>query len=237
MLDGDIHRNIDAFRTGIRLGDYPNDEAVALMSRADFYRFVALREPFDRAVSAYLDKFVLARNRSSSWQHTRAVVGDVQGTADPDFDAGISFAEFVEYLWRRRGARVDPHWSPQSEFMRGLEFDRIYNLDELSLLVSDLEARCGERLPLESRNRTRRRRDRVVPGCAFLRPGLLERPETLSSKSFLEPELAYKLTVTYRDDYANYYRSSASSDYSGLSRMPGPGSSRLSRMVRRIVGD
>src|SRR5438128_1729082 len=89
-----IHDSIDQHRTGAKLLDLEHDRAVALLTNPDVFKFAVVRDPFERLVSAYVEKFVINRTTPGNRQHTGPVVGAVQG-GPPDFDRGITFADFV----------------------------------------------------------------------------------------------------------------------------------------------
>ncbi|WP_118134984.1 sulfotransferase family protein [Oceanicella sp. SM1341] len=70
-----------------------------------FFRFCFVRNPYDRLLSAYLDKIVGDRPQAAQ---VKAVLGRSAGS-----EAEISFAEFVDAVAATPPALMDPHWRPQ----------------------------------------------------------------------------------------------------------------------------
>lgn len=90
----------------------PRDCAIA----SNPSRIVVLRDPFDRIVSAYLNKFVrpgmfdpgMAAVVARTVRHAQRVAN-----IEPDPDRSITFAEFVGYLAEATDIECDVHWLPQ----------------------------------------------------------------------------------------------------------------------------
>jgi hypothetical protein len=92
-------------------------------------RFAFVRNPYDRLVSAWADKF----------QNKRLVEGDpfvdkyleYRNTADPSLPSGademLSFSGFVRFATATAQARLDPHWHLQDDMldMPGIALDFI----------------------------------------------------------------------------------------------------------------
>jgi tetratricopeptide (TPR) repeat protein len=90
----------------------PRDAAIARNPA----RIVVLRDPFNRILSAYLNKFVrpamfdpgMAAIVSRTVKHAQRIAN-----VDPDPDRSITFAEFVGYLTVVPDIECDVHWLPQ----------------------------------------------------------------------------------------------------------------------------
>ncbi|QDL94412.1 sulfotransferase family protein (plasmid) [Paroceanicella profunda] len=76
-----------------------------LQPDSGFFRFCFVRNPYDRLLSAWLDKIVGDRPQALQ---VKAVLG-LSANATRE----ISFAEFVEVVAATPAALMDPHWRPQ----------------------------------------------------------------------------------------------------------------------------
>jgi hypothetical protein len=117
-----------------------------------YLRFVIVREPIERVVSAYLNKFVL--NQNFRWAIDAA---EKYAAIDPSFqeiDQSLSFRQFVQMLAAYPDDQLDLHWRPQSAFFDPVVgcFDYIVPMESISQFVNVLETRCNTTF---SRQKTR----------------------------------------------------------------------------------
>jgi len=94
--------------------------------QTEYFKFVMVRHPVDRLVSAYRDK--IARDKVEA-THVAEACGGKKGSF-------VSFEEFVELLeWGL--LRSDPHWIPQVELlpMPVERFDYIGKMEQLGIAV------------------------------------------------------------------------------------------------------
>jgi Sulfotransferase family len=124
---------LETHTTGLQLGDLPRQEALDILHDHAYLKFTVIRDPFERLVSAYLDKFVLNRSQPGNQFHTRGVIAGVAGRSQlsqEDFNRSISFAEFVDYIVAQRPESLDPHWCPQHLHLLSA-IHRVFRLDDL----------------------------------------------------------------------------------------------------------
>lgn len=83
-----------------------------------FLKFCFVRNPFERVVSAYLDKIVHS-------QPMKKGVLDALGYGAEDIERPISFAEFLEALSRLSPQEYDEHWMVQwhATFQESIAYD------------------------------------------------------------------------------------------------------------------
>lgn len=190
----DIHIKLDSNRTGLQFADRTEEDIRDALSTPDWMRFVVIRDPFDRLVSAYIEKFVLHRDEPRIEETVgpayRAVFGHDDLTQE-DFERGISFREFVEFIMRQDPRDLDSHWQPQSEQLGHIAFTHLYDVRELDALAADLQAHIGQEIDLPWMNASRDAADaRVsVPGACDLLPSDLEDPARIDLDSFLPADL------------------------------------------------
>jgi Sulfotransferase family len=111
------------------------------LNNSEYFKFVILRNPFNRLVSAYLDKFV--KHKTLALKPQVNVINNVYGFLGlkPDIYKSITFSQFVQYLVRTEDLQLDSHWRPQSSFLSSglFEFDFIGQFEKLDLVIEYLE--------------------------------------------------------------------------------------------------
>lgn len=199
-----IHVVTDLATTGLQLSDYAPETAAAMIADPAFVRIAMLRDPFERLLSAYIEKFVLGRGHPANIAHTSSITDLVykERGQDPDYGRGITFAEFVGMLVRQPAEALDTHWRPQHLYLAGISYDRIFRFDEMNQLVDLLEARSGLKLPRQARNATGSGEGLPVSGASAMLPAALAAQPRIHRSSFLTPELAHAIRTFFKDDYA-----------------------------------
>ncbi len=203
LLAGDIHQTTDRSRSGIQLKDREEAAARALLADPGYFRFVVLREPIDRLVSAYLEKFVLNRRDPGNMATIRPALAAAQGVAPEavDFERSASFRAFAEFVLAEPRHRLDPHWRPQSDYLAEIPMAHRYTMADLDLLAADLGARLGRPVAIGHANRSREAARAERPGAADLLPADLEgEARRLSAESFADPALLPRLEALYALD-------------------------------------
>jgi len=121
-----------------------------LIMGSDYFRFVVLREPMHRVLSAYLDKFVRrrhVRDRNVRLQQITNTIRTAQSLAGISYDPerSISFEEFVRFLATANDGEFNMHWMPQFRTV-GTDLS-IYNhvgkVERLKETLELLESRFG----------------------------------------------------------------------------------------------
>ena len=139
-----VHACLDFYETGLQLKDWPTSSRQRFLCEPGWFRFAVLRDPCERLVSAYLEKFVYNRHLPGNQIHTDPVVRAVQGTAVADHLRGISFGEFLRSLDQSSGVPPDPHWCDQHDYLPAELTDlRCYALHQLPLVAEDITVFCG----------------------------------------------------------------------------------------------
>lgn len=95
---------LDRWLTG--LAGYPRSEE----------RIVVIRDPFDRILSGYLNRFLMRDDAVAQHAMSTGLADQLgPGSTPPD----VRFSDFVEYLARTPNRRLNEHWRPQSDFLVG----------------------------------------------------------------------------------------------------------------------
>lgn len=104
-----LRQGIFVHRPGLwrRLNEYEEKEKSIRLKT--YFKFVFVREPLHRLLSAFKDKFI-GKNRNFSKNIRKVIVKAFRPKDfDPNGDNNITFAEFVEFYSRDTISR-NPHW-------------------------------------------------------------------------------------------------------------------------------
>lgn len=201
-----IHFVTDQFRTGALLKDMPLDLARELLASDRHFKFSVIRDPLERLVSAFLEKFVYNRHNPANLWHTGPVLRAVQGTQAIDLDEGISFNQFLEYIVAQDPFDLDNHWRPQCHYFLGVRhMSRIFRLDNIAALEQHLLQQHGIEVQLGHKNRTRKS-DQLLEDAASMTAAELDSRGAVSPASFLSGENSATIQQYYREDL-DLYRS------------------------------
>jgi Sulfotransferase family len=186
---------LDTHTTGLQLGDLPRQEALDILHDPAYLKFTVIRDPFERLVSAYLEKFVVNRSHPGNQFHTRGVIATVTGRSHPsqeDFNRSISFAEFVDYIVAQHPESLDPHWCPQYLYLRSA-IHRVFRLEDLHEVTGLL----GVDPP---RYNVTRNAPRLVPEAYRL--AAFEIPHTdVATESFFDARIRRQMESYYALDF------------------------------------
>ncbi|RPE66429.1 sulfotransferase family protein [Pacificibacter maritimus] len=100
---------------------------------SDWHCLAVLRDPYERLVSAYLNKLVIPSPKEpfagklldTVWQNRR-------GQTRPSESSTISFREFVEFACAREDAVLDQHWQSQTYHLHGATPTVVIDMEALS---------------------------------------------------------------------------------------------------------
>ncbi len=207
ILLTDVHGLTDHVRTGLQLGDYPEHQARALMQDPEYFKFAVVRAPQERLLSAYIEKFVLARTRLNNRFHTDPVVGAVQGgkgLAALDPDLGITFRDFISWITAQPSHQLDPHWRPQADYLQGIRYDHIFRFDQMDLVTDMMENRSGRTLPRQPTNVTGSGIGILREAAADLLPAAITALPRLDKASFFDPDIVAMITGYFHADSVLY---------------------------------
>ena len=114
---------------------------------ATFLRFVIVREPVERAVSAYLNKFVRNHDYPMAQQASEQYAS--LGRADAQPKRLMTFRQFVDLLGIQADSDLDNHWRSQVSFLSQVVecFDWIVPMNKIEEFLPVLERRMACKLP------------------------------------------------------------------------------------------
>lgn len=201
----DIHFITDYVRTGLQLSDYTEDQVARLITAKQYFKFAVLRDPADRLLSAYIEKFVMGRLEPANIHHTKSVIVPVQsmnGLMPADYDHGITFRQFVNFIAQTNTARLDTHWRPQADYLAGIDYDRLFRIDQLDELMDILEERAQMPLQRKPRNVTGSGKGVLRTGAADLYPTDIANSPRIARASFFDDEIQSTVESIYATDYS-----------------------------------
>jgi hypothetical protein len=200
-----VHFVTDRFNTGVQLKDKPIDRAREILASDDYFKFSVIRDPFERLVSAYLEKFVYNRHSQRNQLHTRPVIREVQGTDDIDIGQGISFDDFIHYVLRQDPYDLDPHWRPQHIYFLGVpHISRIFRLENINELEQFLLQNHGITVKLGHQNKTRKS-DIFLPEAATLPAVEFDHRQAINPGSFVSSWNEQAIRDYYAEDFKFYH--------------------------------
>lgn len=207
----DIHRKLDNENTGLLFFNRDDEDIRTALSQPGWLRFAIIRNPLDRLVSVYVEKFII--NRLSP---------DVKITCDPvlmrtyqlgwlrhrDYERGVTFRSFVTDIISQSPDRLDPHWRPQSQYLKAYPFTHIYHIDNLDEVSRDLSDHTGKdvQIPRSNVSRNSDQSELHVENAADLLPRDLPCPERISVESFAHGQLRSQILSYFAEDFELFAR-------------------------------
>lgn len=147
---GSVHHHLDSGQSAMQVRHWPKASVDARMRDSGWARVAILRDPEDRLVSCYWDKFVRNRAQRGVLFHTAPVYRFFHGQ-DPTEEQvarGLSFRQFCHYINHAPRDAMDPHWAPQYRYLENYRWDHLFTMDR----ISDFERFVLKRCPPELRD-------------------------------------------------------------------------------------
>lgn len=128
-IDDNIHIYVDK---NLSFFSYKYYDVIKILSDESYFKFVLVRNPWSRCLSAYLDKLVKEKNTPL---FSPDIMTDICRYKKQKLDAesSLTFAEFVRYLSRTKDHKLNWHWKSQYSYLGSTKFDfigKVENLEE-----------------------------------------------------------------------------------------------------------
>ena len=123
-----VHRRI------IRLDDDKFTEEQRQFMLKDFYKFMIVRDPFERLVSAYRNKFLEKTNAISLAALGTKLINKYRENRKPvETGDDVSFTEYIRHLIDTPSWKLNDHWMPYENLCRpcDVKYDFIGSIDTL----------------------------------------------------------------------------------------------------------
>lgn len=215
----DVHRVTTNFNTGARLKDHASETVNKVLCSDEFYKFAVIREPVNRTISAYSEKFLVNRSLPDNILHTIDSIRSVRSQSAADTHQGITFREFVNHLLSRDPLDLDPHWGPQHYNLGGVDrYNDVFCIEQLDLLAARLTEWTGQNISLGKHNTSLEiaaTPPDTLPGRYVDKlPSELDGMGNLYPSDFMEPALVARLQDYFSEDLALYNKARVGlSDY------------------------
>jgi len=199
-----VHLVTDRFNTGAQLKDKTMKRAWQIMASDEYFKFTVIREPFERLVSAYLEKFVYQRHNTRNLIHTRDIISKVQATDSIDLQRGITFDEFAGFIISQDPLTLDPHWRPQYLYMENVKhLEGVFRLENIGRLEAHLRQYTGQPVHLGHKNRTKKSHQ-LLEGAEQLTAAEIDGLGAFDPRSFQTSNLHARIADYYREDITLY---------------------------------
>lgn len=201
----DIHRKLDNENTGLMFFNRDDEDIRTALSQSGWMRFAIIRDPLERLVSAYVEKFVVNRlspDVKITCDPVLMRIHKLGWLRDPDYERGVTFRSFVKDIISQPPDRLDPHWRPQSQYLKAYPFTHIYHIDDLDLVARDLSDHTGKdiHIPRSNVSRNSDQTELYVENAADLLPRDLPSPERISVSSFAHGKLRRRILAYFTED-------------------------------------
>tara|TARA_R110002049_G_scaffold124997_18_gene280571 strand:- start:4482 stop:5549 length:1068 start_codon:yes stop_codon:yes gene_type:complete len=136
------------------LSQYDKKERSDILRDGDYTKFVVVRNPWDRLVSAFVDKFV---RPSTLEDFAESLVNEVCAKKQAVKEPSLCFREFVEYVTSKKPAELDTHWRPQYCFVGNLSYDVVAKFERMPEDFKEIGVRIGADIQLPEKNRVHKK--------------------------------------------------------------------------------
>ncbi|WP_300440728.1 sulfotransferase family 2 domain-containing protein [uncultured Mameliella sp.] len=206
-VDKPVHTLLDSGKVRLQARYRSEREVDRIMRDPDWARVALLRDPVDRLISCYWDKFVRNRRVPSVLHHTTPVYRFLLGCeeiTEEQVEAGITFRQFCHYINLAPREEMDPHWAPQSRYLETCRWDHLFRIEDIDAFERFVLDRCGpdlqgERLGMQ--NVAPRHEGTVDEALADVPPAKLDRFKNLPNAVMLTPDIEDFIRDYFALDY------------------------------------
>jgi len=168
------------------------------------------REPIERLVSCYTDKFMLPVVSNKPFENfirsTISRIHEHHGVKGNNLRRSVTFLEFVIFVLQQPAHSLDSHWRPQNDFVsKNLHYDFMTTENLGSNLYKLINIGSSDTVFLERSNKSVGlafdSSKRLSGHLADTLPSDIQLDKITSYNDFLSPSLFHLLTKFYKEDY------------------------------------
>lgn len=190
----EVHKMLDGGKIRLQARYHPVQAFDALMRDPDWARVAILRDPMDRLISCYWDKFVRTRAVDAVLYHTRPVYRFLLGEdpTEEQIAQGLTFRQFCHYINLAPREEMDPHWAPQSRYLETFRWTHLFDIRNIDAFEDFVRNRCPHALrkePLGLRNVAPRSKTTVTELLVDTPPAKLDKHSKLPNEVFVTPDI------------------------------------------------
>lgn len=181
------------------LSNYSHQQAQKLIGDPKYFKFTVVRNPYSRLVSGYISKFV----KNQDPNITEAIIEKIyqQKNLEPNYQKGITFRQFIYYLYSTGDRYLDEHWQSQHRILGGINLDFIAKFENLNDDFNYIKSKLNIPLDLAKINTTSYNQQKSKDSYADYYIDELKRlSEFPHSRSFYTPDLIELVKKRYRID-------------------------------------
>lgn len=190
---------------------YDEKQSKELVSDPRYFKFVFVRNPWDRLTSGYLNKIVTVQGLENSSSPGKEIVEQVycsQGLK-PDFEKAITFRQFAEYVSSHPDQDLDGHWRSQISFMGDVKFDFIGKFESIETDFEQMQRKLDLEVDLPWSNKSHREDSHTASehssSYADAYPSELRQLNRFPDyRQFYDPELILKVQQKYKEDVKRF---------------------------------
>lgn len=206
-VDQPVHTLLDSGKIRMQARYHSERQFHDILRNPDWARVAILRDPIDRLISCYWDKFVRNRRVPSVLHHTlpvyRFLLGEEEITEE-QIARGLSFRQFCHYINLAPRGAMDPHWAPQSRYLETFRWDHLFRIDSIDAFERFVLDRCGADLRdvrLGMQNVAPRHAETVEAQLAETPPAQLDKYSNLPNAVMLTPDIEDFIRDYFALDY------------------------------------
>ncbi|MBT53060.1 MAG: hypothetical protein CMF72_06650 [Mameliella sp.] len=205
--DQPVHTLLDGGKIRLQARHHSERQFNETLRDPDWARVAILRDPIDRLISCYWDKFVRNRRTPSVLHHTTPVYRFLlseEEITEEQIEQGITFRQFCHYINLAPRDAMDPHWAPQSRYLETLRWDHLFRIDNIDAFERFVLDRCPENLQevrLGMRNVAPRNKKTVDAKLADTPPKQLDKYANLPNEVMLTPDIEDFIRDYFALDY------------------------------------
>ncbi len=117
--------------------------ALKILNDDRYFKFIIVRDPWSRLLSAYIDKFVSSPHTGD--KALGKLIGQIRAESNlsPDMNKTVTFRQFVEYEVRKSDMEINIHWRPQICFIGGHKFNFIAKFENIQNDLNYINSKLG----------------------------------------------------------------------------------------------